>query len=624
MMPLKRNVVKKMSSGIIIFAVICLFIPQNIHAQTVQYSRGVSAFQANDVLLDPSWVKNREELNTNYLLTLDPDRLLHNFKLNAGLPSQAKPLGGWEAPDIGLRGHFTGHYLSAVSLLVEQHKNPLLRQRLIYMIDELYKCQQALGKGYLSAFPERDFDTLEKTFGNVWAPYYTYHKIMQGLLDVYTHTGNQKAYTMVNLMASYVQNRMARLDSQSIEKILYTVGANPGNEVGPMNEVMYNLYQVSHKPEHLALAKLFDRDWFFRPLAENQDILSGLHSNTHLVLVNGFVQRAIITGESAYLNASKNFWNMLMYHHAYANGSSSGPRPNVTSPTSLTAEHWGVPDHLSNTMTKEIAESCVSHNSQKLTSYLFCQDQQPVYAETYMNTFYNSVMALQNGNTGAVVYHLPLGSPREKKFLKEDDFRCCNGTSIEAFASLNKGIYYHDATSLWINLYVPSTLNWKEQKFAFQQEGNFPNDSTVTFTIKSAKTEALKLNLLIPSWSEGTAVYINGKRESPAPAAGTYLSLNRTWKAGDQIKLVFHYRFHLEAMPDDENVFAIFYGPTLLAAETDAEFVLKGSKQEILKNMNQEGKDFFKLRNANNTFTLRPLYDISNQAYGVYATLRNY
>jgi len=341
-------------------------------------------------------------------------------------------------------------------------------------------------------------------------------------------------------------------------------------------------------------------------------------------LVNGFAQRAAITGESNYLTAAKNFWNMLMQHHAYANASSSGPRPNVTSPTSLTAEHWGVPDHLSNTMTKEIAESCVSHNSQKLTGYLFCQDQQPAYAETYMNTFYNSVMALQNRNTGAVVYHLPLGSPREKKFLKDDDFRCCNGTSIEAFASLNKGIYYHNVSSLWTNLYIPSTLNWKEQKFALQQEGNFPTDSTVTFTIKSAKEKVLKLNFLIPSWSEETAVYINGQRESTDPSAGTYLALNRSWKAGDQIKLVFHYRFHLKAMPDDENVFAIFYSPTLLAAETDAEFILKGSKQEILKNLNCDGKDIFKLRNANNNFNLRPLYEISNQAYGIYATLRNY
>ncbi len=624
MISLKKRFVKKIRSGIIISSMACLFQSQYIRAQTTHHAPGVSVFQANDVRLDPSWIKSREELNTRYLLTLDPDRLLHNFKINAGLTSQSKPLGGWEAPDIGLRGHFTGHYLSAVALLVEQHKNPLLRQRLIYIVDELYKCQQALGKGYLSAFPERDFDTLEKTFGNVWAPYYTYHKIMQGLLDVYTHTGNEKAYDMVNQMASYVQNRMARLDQQSIEKILYTVGANPANEVGPMNEVMYNLYHVSHKPEHLVLAKLFDRDWFFRPLAENQDILSGLHSNTHLVLVNGFAQRAFTTGESVYLDAAKNFWNMLMHHHAYANGSSSGPRPNVTSPTSLTAEHWGVPDHLSNTMTKEIAESCVSHNSQKLTSYLFCQDQQPAYAETYMNTFYNAVMALQNGNTGAVVYHLPLGSPREKKFLKDDDFRCCNGTSIEAFASLNKGIYYNDAAAVWINLYVPSTLNWKEHKFILQQDGNFPADSTVTFTIKSAKAKALKLNFLIPGWAEGTAVYINGKLEADSPSAGTYLSINRNWKAGDQIKLVFHYRFYLKTMPDDENVFAIFYGPTLLAAETDTEFILKGTKQEILKNLIPEGSDVFKLRNADNTFTLRPLYEISNQTYGVYATLRNY
>ena len=151
-------------------------------------------FPNTSVVLNPSWIKDREDLNTTYLKSLDPDRLLHNFKINAGLPSNAKPLEGWEAPYIGLRGHFTGHYLSAVSVLVEKYKDTLLSRRLSYMVDELYKCQQALGNGYLSAFPEKDFDTLEAKFGGVWAPYYTYHKIMQGLLDVYERTGNKKAY----------------------------------------------------------------------------------------------------------------------------------------------------------------------------------------------------------------------------------------------------------------------------------------------------------------------------------------------------------------------------------------------------------------------------------------------
>lgn len=581
-------------------------------------------FPDSSVTLNPSWIKSREDLNTAYLKSLDPDRLLHNFRVNAGIPSTAKPLEGWEAPNIGLRGHFTGHYLSAVSMLVERYRDSLLASRLNYMVDELYKCQQALGHGYLSAFPEKEFDTLEKKFGGVWAPYYTYHKIMQGLLDVSIRTGNKKAYDMVVSMASYVESRMSKLDSATIDKMLYTAAANPANEAGAMNEVLYKLYKISKDPRHLALAKIFDRDWFAVPLSGNEDILSGLHSNTHLVLVNGFAQRYSITGEKKYSNAVFNFWNMLIAHHAYANGSSSGPRPNVTTPTSLTAEHWGVPDHLSNTMTKETSESCVTHNTQKLTSTLFSWTADPKYSSTYMNTFYNAVLPTQNYVTGTNVYHLPLGSPRVKAFLKENDFRCCNGTSIEAFASLNSGIYYHHGIDLWVNLYIPSKLNWADQHIELEQTGNFPADSSVEFTVSSKNESTLNLNFFIPDGVKRLDVYINGEKQKGNIASPSIYRINRKWKNGDSVKLVFHFNFHFKTMPDDPNVLALFYGPDLLAFETTSELVLKASKEEILKNLSVSGNNTFRLTDDGKTYLLRPLYDIVGQWYGVYATIRKF
>ena len=583
-------------------------------------------FSNSSVVLKPSWIKDREELNTAYLKSLDPDRLLHNFRVNAKFLSTAKPLEGWEAPNLGLRGHFTGHYLSAISVLVEKYKDTLLRRRLNYMVDELYKCQQALGNGYLSAFPEKDFETLETRIVGVWAPYYTYHKIMQGLLDAYVRAGNKRAYEMAVSMASYVDKRMSKLDETTIEKMFYTAEANPGNEAGAMNEVLYNLYKLSKNPGHLALAKLFDRDWFAVPLSKNKDILSGLHSNTHLVLVNGFTQRYSITGETLYRDAAVNFWDMLLNHHAYANGSSSGPRPNVVTPTSLTSEHWGVPDHLSNTMTKEIAESCVSHNSQKLTSTLFSWSTDPMYADTYMNTFYNSVMALQSDHTGAVVYHLPLGSPQKKKFLKENDFRCCNGTSIEAFASLNSGIYYHNDSALWVNLYVPSKVNWAKPGIELEQAGNFPTDPTIELTITSKKKAAFALRLFVPSWENKADVYINNERQNIEITPNSYISLHREWKNRDKIRLVFQYEFYVKPMPDDKKVIAVFYGPMLLAFETASELILKEEDNSVLPKLSvtDMNKRIFQLRNNGNTYQLRALYDIEAESYGVYATIREY
>lgn len=431
----------------------------------------VFPFSNAEVQLNPSWIKEREALNTTYLHDLDPERLLHNFRVNAGLPSSAKPLEGWESHDCGLRGHFTGHYLSACASVISSTKDSLLAKRIGYMIDVLAECQQKWGGKYLSAFPESEFEALEKNNGGVWAPYYTFHKIMQGLLDVYALTGNEKAFRLVQNMAEYVKARMDKLPDDQIEKILYSAAANPPNEAGGMNDVLHQLFAVSRNPNHLKLAQIFDRKWFYQPLMDGKDILSGLHSNTHIVLVNGFARRFENTGEIDFRQSAENFWDMLIHHHCYVNGSSSGPRPIAATPTSETAEHWGVADHLSTTLTRQIAESCVTHNTQKLTANLFRWSGTPIYADAYMNTFYNSVLASQNEETGATVYHLPLGSPSEKKFLTVSDFRCCNGSAIEAFSKLNqKSIFMTKIISGEIFTYLPSWIgrtresNWKNEE----------------------------------------------------------------------------------------------------------------------------------------------------------------
>jgi uncharacterized protein len=607
--------------------VFLLFLSGMVKSQTNSEKKlieKVLAFPNHDVKLSSSWIKQREDLDIAYLNTLDPERLLHNFRVNAGLPSTVKPLEGWESPDVGLRGHFVGHYLSAVSFIVEKYQNPLLSQRLNYLVDELSKCQAALGDGYLSAFPAKDFDTLEKKFGGVWAPYYTYHKIMQGLLDVYLHTGNQKAYSMLGDMASYVNMRMTRLNPSVIRKMFDTTEANPANEAGAMNDVLYRLYLVSKNPMHLALANLFDPDWFATPLAKGQDILSGLHANTHLVLVNGFAQRYEIKQETKYLNAASNFWNMLIDKHAYVNGSSSGPRPNVTTPTSATAEHWGKPGVLSNTLSKEIAESCVTHNTQKLTSRLFTWTLDPKYTQVYMNTFYNAVLPSQSSATGAVVYHLPLGSPRQKHFLKENDFRCCNGTGIEAFASLNSGIYYHDASDLWINLYIPSKVDWLEKGMSFEQSGEFTADSAIVGTIKLKESLKMNLRFFIPLSADKVDVFVNGIKEKTAVKPQSYFAINRKWNNNDTIKLIFHHNFSIKTMPDDANVVAFYYGNTLLAFNNDSEVILHADRDFLLKNIRKISDDSFILKDGDKIYRLSPFYSVNSTAYGVYATIRNF
>lgn len=580
-------------------------------------------FPADKVVLMPSWLREREQLNKNYLYSLDPERLLHNFRVNAGIPSSAKPLDGWEHPSVGLRGHFVGHYLSACASQINNDGDTLLAKRIKYMINALAECQQKMGGKYLSAFPENDFTTLEKQFTGVWAPYYTYHKIMQGLLDVFTSTGNPKAFQIVLNMADYVQNRMDKLSPESIEKMLYTPAANPPNEAGAMNEVLHNLYAISHDPKHLKLAEIFDRKWFSQPLTNNIDILSGLHANTHLVLVNGFAKRFENTQEKSYRDAALNFWDMLAYHHCYVNGSSSGPRPIPTTATAMKSEHWGKANNLSTTLTDEIAESCVTHNSQKLTSTLFRWTADPKYADVYMNTFYNGVLPTQNSTNGAVVYHLPLSSPRKKKFLSENDFRCCNGTGIEAFTHINSNIYFHDKQNLWINLYIPTELTWAEKGLKVEQLTNFPEEPKTTLIVKTEQPSALGIKLFIPSWADNsTKILLNGKELKSNANPNSYLTINRIWRNNDKIELIFNFNFRVSAMPDNQNVIALYYGPILLAFETNEELILKGTTDEILKSLKKSSTGFT-LSNAGKSYQLKPFYCINSTSYGVYATIRN-
>lgn len=619
------------------YVVLCLFVfffeVVKINAQvypalpiTLQKKyKHYQSFLPNEVLLTESWIQQKEINNKNYLLEIDPDQLLHNFRINARIPSFSKALEGWESPNSGLRGHFLGHYLSACAILYSKYRDTLILHRLNYLTEKLTECQNYLGGKYLSAFPESDFDTLEKKYGEVWAPYYTYHKIMQGLLDVYKYTGNKRSYAVVLNMADYVSQRMSKLSEEQIEKVLFSATANPTNEAGGMNEALQNLYFFSNDPKHLALAVKFDRKWFYGPLLNGVDILSGLHANTHIALVNGYARRYENTGNDTFKTATFNFWHILLNHHSYINGTSSGPRPIATTPTSRTSEHWGHPNQLSATLSGHIAEACVTHNLQKLSTSLFEWTGNPQYADAYANTFYNAVMSLEEDSAARTVYHLPLGSPRKKEFLKQNDFRCCNGTGIVAFTELSSSIYFHKQNRLYVNMLVPSRLEWNEQGISIEQITQFPENPKSILKISAIKATDFALNLLIPSWANSNSILlINGCKQNIKLVPGTFAKISRRWSNGDSIELKFDFQFYLKKMPDNSKVIAIYYGPVLLAFETEKELILKGNENDILRKLTKIADQFsFYLWNNNTKYNLLPFYKIKNQNYGVYATIRN-
>lgn len=513
-------------------------------------------FDLSEVRLLDSPFKSAQEADAKYMLSLDPDRLLHNFRVNAGLPSTAQPLGGWEAPTCELRGHFVGHYLSACSLMYRSTGDPQWKSRVDYLVTELGKCQESLGGGYLSAFPATFFDRLESGH-RVWAPYYTIHKIMAGLLDAYQLCDNAQALEMDKKMAAYFDRRLAKLSPEQIDRIFHTSAGGPGTEFGGMSEVLHDLYAISGDEEQLKLANLFDRDWLAVPLSEGQDHLVGLHANTHIPQVDGFARHYQLTGDVKYRDAAEHFWEIVTGHHSFVTGSNSF------------SEHFARPGVEASQLAPTTAETCNTYNMLKLTRHLFEWEPKPQYADYYERALYNHILGSIDPQTGMTMYFLSLAPGHFKVYgTPTESFWCCNGTGIENHAKYGDSIYFHDDSTLWVNLYIPSVLSWKEKGLTIRQETQFPMEDHTTLTFSAAQPVQLAVNVRVPYWAaQGIAVKINGQVQANSAQPQSYLTLDRQWKDGDRLELTMPMSLHVHHASDLPNYVAVMYGPIVLGGE---------------------------------------------------------
>ena len=513
-----------------------------------------SPFPMKDVRLQPGVFSLAAKANRKYLKTLPPDRLLHTFRLTAGLPSAAEPLGDWEKPDCELRGHFAGgHYLSACALAFASSGDEELKRNGDLMVAELAKCQTQHKNGYLSAFPQELFDRLRDGV-NVWAPFYTIHKVMAGHLDMYRLSGNEQALETVEKMAGWVRNWSEPLSEQQMQRVLLV-------EYGGMGEVLANLYGVTGKAEYLNLAKRFDKKGFFDPLAAHRDELKGLHVNTHVPQVIAAARLYELTGDKRYWNIADYFWNEVTSERSYCTGGTSN------------SELWrSDPGVLSTQLGPQTAEDCCVYNMMKLTRRLFAWSPQAQSMDYYERVLFNHRMGTIDPETGTTVYYLPLGNGYSKIYAKPfDSFWCCNGTGAEEFAKLTDSIYFHDDNSIFVNLYIASDVHWPEKAFRLTQQTSFPEEQGTTVTISAARPVDVDLRLRIPYWAKSGSVKVNGH---PIPAfadPGSYLVLRGPWKNGDRIELGLPMSLHAAPIPDKGSLQAAMYGPLVLAARFEEE-----------------------------------------------------
>ncbi|MCL1543519.1 glycoside hydrolase family 127 protein [Xanthomonas nasturtii] len=524
----------------------------------------VRAVPLAQVRLTPSLFLDALNTNRRYLMRLQPDRLLHNFVLYAGLDPKAPAYGGWEADTIA--GHTLGHYLSALALMHAQTGDAQCRTRAAYIVSELARCQAHAGDGYVAGFTRKNaagqiesgravFDELKRGkidpapfyLNGSWAPLYTWHKLFAGLLDVHAHCGNAQALQVAVALAGYLQGIFSALDDAQLQKVLSC-------EFGGLNESFVELHVQTGDAQWLALAQRLHHHAVLDPLVAQRDELVHQHSNTNIPKLIGLAREYEVTGDAASGAAARFFWHTVTNHHTYVIGG-NGDR-----------EYFQQPDSISKFLTEQTCEHCASYNMLKLTRHLYQWGPQAAFFDYYERTLLNHVMAQQHPRTGMFTYMTPLLAGEARGWSSPfDDFWCCVGSGMEAHAQFGDSIYWEDGQGVYVNLYVPSTVR-DAAGFALTLHSTLPEQGQVALRIEAAPAEARTLALRVPGWASAPTLQVNGELQTLQPVDG-YLRITRVWKAGDNVSLQLDMPLRLEPTADDPAWVALMRGPLVLAAD---------------------------------------------------------
>ncbi len=527
------------------------------------------AFDLDQIRLLDGPFNDALQHDRKYLHALESDRLLHEFRVAAGLPAPGEPMGGWEVKEV--RGHSMGHYLSACALMYAACGDERLKAKADAIVAELAKCQQALGtNGYLSAFPESFIERAE-TVQQVWAPYYVLHKIMAGMFDMYTHCDNPQALEVLEGMARWCKSRCDKLSDEQMQRMLDTT------EQGGMNEVLANLYAVTGNKDHLALSRRFNQESYNRPLAAARDELKGQHVNSFVPNMIGSARQYEMGGDKRDHDIAHFFWHQVVGHRCYSTGGTSN------------FEHWRTdPDCLATELSTDSQESCCTYNMLKLTRHLFSWYARAEYADYYERALFNSILSTQCPETGMMMYFVPLNPGHWKVYnTPRDSFWCCTGTGMENHAKYGDSIYFHDDRGLFVNLFIASELDWPEMGIRLRQETGFPVQEGTSLSIKCERPTDMTLRIRIPHWAtKGVTLKVNGRQQPISDNPASYATLDRTWHDGDRVEVSMPMSLWLDPMPDDPTLATVMYGPLVLAGELGTEkltpdmFYLKGQRDQ--------------------------------------------
>ncbi len=555
-------------------------------------------FAPAQVSIQDDFLNDITQKDVDFLNTFNPDKLLYNFRVTAGLPNTkaSSSYGGWENTRIG--GHTIGHYLAAVAQALARgyadckgSDGVSLRERFDYIIDGLAECQKSTGTGFIfgatmedPSKPERQFDRLEE--GNpadTWVPWYTVHKIINGLVESYKSGGSKKALEIGVNFAKWIDARTSKWNEETQARVLAT-------EYGGMNDCLYELYKCAKAGGYdeaiceciLAAAHSFDEIPLFekvRAAGPNANVLNNRHANTTIpkfvgamnryMTLNGMGSLSLSKGpfdpsrasgrrslrDPEYLEYAKAFWKIVVNNHTYITGGNSE------------CEHFGADNILDKERSNTNCETCNTHNMLKLSRMLFMATGERQYADYYENTFINAILASVNAETGMTLYFQPMATGCFKTYCNPDVdknyFWCCTGTGLENFTKLGDSIYFHDENVLVVNQFISSRVEWEEKGLVLSQKADLPNSDEVEFTVEKAP-DGQKITIAVrsPDWNY----------QNPAAPEGNldcgYILYNREWHAGDTFRVKFNMNIQVFPLPDNgQKAVAFKYGPVVLAAE---------------------------------------------------------
>ena len=476
--------------------------------------------------------------------------------------------------------------------------------------------------GYLAAYPETQYIELEHyaRYPAIWAPWYTCHMIMRGLLDAYRLAGNQRALQIALGMADWAYSRLGQLPRTQLDNMwkIYIAG-----EYNAMPVVLAELYAITGNQDYLTTAECFVNTYLFDAAIHNVDILNGEHANQHIPQYQGYLRifdYAKHTGyytRPDYYTAAANFWDQVVPHRIYVDGGMAGR-----------GEIFGARDVIAATIGASNAEGCPLYNMLKLSRSLFFHNPDPKYMQYFERGLYGQIISRrQNAHSTTdplVTYFLPVdpGAVRDYRGNLGD---CDGGTGPEDHTKFQESIYFRsvDSSALYINLYMASVLHWPERGFTIEQTTDYPTDPSGTVTVTVNGRGPLDIKLRVPYWAQkGFTVKINGTEQRHNAAAGSYLTISRGWHPGDTIELSMPFSLRIERTLDQPQTQAITYGPVPLVAQGASTgylefslysgFTLSGDLSHAITPTAQP------MTFTTNGYTLAPFYNDDENPYHVY------